>query len=248
MYGKQEAMSAAHWIDFKAARETGKVLLIGLAFLGLALVFRNSWVSGIMAEARSWLISPHALHSLDIPWVNAGIFVLAGGVLVGAGVPRLWISALAGAVYGLVQGTFLGLAASCLGAALVYGAGRSLLSRRVTRLSGARLAYWRERFRKNAFVWVLYPRLFPLSNATATALLSGSCRVPFVSYMAGSVLGFVPLTLVMSLMGEGSIRGSHVRILTGTACLILLHLVLFAAGRLGIGEENPSSGGEGDTP
>ncbi|MFH1156700.1 MAG: VTT domain-containing protein [Pseudomonadota bacterium] len=226
-------------------REAAPVILIGLVFIGLAALLRTSWAAGLFQSARNWFVAPHAVHALDLPWVNAAVFILAGGFLIGVGVPRLWVSALAGAVYGLLAGTVLGLAASTIGASVVYAAGWGFLSGRVMGLSGYSLAHWRARFQENAFLWVLYLRLFPLSNATAAGLLSGSCRVPFLPYMAGSVLGFIPMALVMTFLGEGSVRGSYVRIMAGIACLAILHIILYAGKRIRLkaGTRNPDSEG-----
>ena len=136
------------------------------------------------------------------------------------------MSGAAGAIYGALLGTVLALAAAMIGAATVYGMGRSLLGDMVNRrLKNGQLALWHRRFQENAFWWVLYGRLFPFSNATFKSLLCGCCRVPFSPYLRASFLGFIPLTFVFAAFGSGSMKGDIHQILLG---FLLLLVALFA--------------------
>jgi uncharacterized membrane protein YdjX (TVP38/TMEM64 family) len=82
------------------------------------------------------------------------------------------------------------------------------------------LALWQTRFATNAFWWVLYLRLFPLSNATLAGLLCGGCRIPLGPYLAGSLLGFIPLTLVFAVFGSGGASGSYYQVAVGALLLV----------------------------
>lgn len=127
-------------------------------------------------------------------WTSSAYFVLIGGAAISLGVPRLWVSGAAGAIYGVLLGMILAMVSSILGASVVYGLGRRLLAGTVERRLSGQVSLWRQRFQENAFWWVLYARLFPFSNATLASLLCGSCRVPVAPYLFGSFLGFIPLT------------------------------------------------------
>jgi uncharacterized membrane protein YdjX (TVP38/TMEM64 family) len=128
---------------------------------------------------------------------------------------------LAVRLFGLLWGILLALAASVAGAAIVYRFGRTLLAGMVRRRIGPRLALWQTRFETNAFWWVLYLRLFPLSNATLAGLLCGACRIPLGPYLAGSLLGFIPLTLVFAVFGSGGARGNLYLVGLGFMLIIL---------------------------
>jgi uncharacterized membrane protein YdjX (TVP38/TMEM64 family) len=141
-------------------------------------------------------------------WRQALLFAVIFSLLIGVGLPRLWVSAIAGALFGTLWGTLLALAATLVGAAIVYRIGWAVLAGMVRRRMGSRLALWRARFEANAFWWVLYMRLFPLSNATMAGLLCGACRIPFRAYLAGSFLGFIPLTVVFAIFGNGGAQGN----------------------------------------
>ncbi len=153
--------------------------------------------------------------------LSALVFVAAGGVLITMGVPRLLASAAAGIIYGAFMGTLLSLAASILGSSLLYLGGRFTLGSILERRLSGRLEGWRERFRENAFWWVLYGRLFPFSNSTVMSLLCGSCAVPFLPYALGSFVGFIPLAVVFACYGSGGMNGNFMQIALATVLLVI---------------------------
>ncbi len=207
--------------------EMTPVILTGIIFLGLAVVLKTPWASGLYREIRSYFLTPGTMPILNIPLITALLFTMAGGTLIGLGVPRLWVSSLAGAIFGITVGTLVGLVASTMGASIVYFAGRLFLSNWIQKKFKHRIEHWKTRFQKNGFLWILYIRLFPLSNSTVVGLLSGSCRVPFVPYLAGSFLGFIPLTLLMCSLGDGSAQGKYLQIGLGIACIAAIHTLMF---------------------
>src|SRR5690606_13735792 len=64
------------------------------------------------------------------------IFAAVGTLLVGLGMPRLWVSVAAGGVFGAVLGTTLALISSVLGSIITYLVGRSLLGSVIRRRLG----------------------------------------------------------------------------------------------------------------
>ena len=185
-----------------------KVIAVSLFFAGMAVLIRNEAVRvHIMNIPILW----ESLPGMDLfrgTWSRAAFFVIASSLLIGVGMPRLWVSAIAGAVFGALVGTLLALAATIVGAVIVYWIGQTGLAGMIRRRIGPRLMLWQRRFEANAFWWVLYIRLFPLSNATLAGLLCGACRIPFRAYLAGSFLGFIPLTVVFAIFGNGGAQGN----------------------------------------
>jgi uncharacterized membrane protein YdjX (TVP38/TMEM64 family) len=140
---------------------------------------------------------------------------LSSGLLISLGIPRLWVCGVAGAVYGAGLGSLLALGGSMIGATTVYLLGRFLLAGMVQRRFAGHLASWGHLLQENGFWLVLYSRLFPFTNATVNSLLCGSCRVPFDQYLAGSILGFIPLTLVFANFGSGGSSGNFYQVMIG---------------------------------
>jgi uncharacterized membrane protein YdjX (TVP38/TMEM64 family) len=114
--------------------------------------------------------------------------------------------------------------AALVGASALYQVGRFFLRDVVNRRVGGRLEVWRNRFRENGFWWVLYGRLFPFSNSTLHSLLCGSCEVSFLSYLLGSFLGFIPLTIVFALFGSGGAKANAMQITLGFCLMLLVFL------------------------
>jgi uncharacterized membrane protein YdjX (TVP38/TMEM64 family) len=196
------------------------LLLTGVFFFGLALLIRH----GIAGENRQWLHELRQwLQGSELGsglWSSSMVFVVLGATAISVGVPRLWVSGAAGVIYGLTLGSILALASSTIGAAILFFLGRRMLAGLVERRFSGRTAVWRARFRADAFWWVLYCRLFPMSNATLTSLLCGACQIPVTPYLLASLLGFVPLTLVFAAFGSGGIKGDTSQIILGFGFLV----------------------------
>jgi uncharacterized membrane protein YdjX (TVP38/TMEM64 family) len=152
-------------------------------------------------------------------------FTLAASGLIALGFPRIWASAVGGGIYGAIMGSILSILASLFGASLLYLAGKTTLAAIVERRAGDRFGVWKVRLQENAFWWVLYGRLFPFSNSTVMSLLSGSCNVPFIPYVLGSLLGFVPLAVVFATYWSGGIKGNMFQI--GFATVLLIVSIFF---------------------
>jgi uncharacterized membrane protein YdjX (TVP38/TMEM64 family) len=207
------------------ARDLVRLLPLCLFFVLMAILLRNDAVRDYLFDIENVrLVLQGANTPLD-RLISVGIFVLAGTVLVSVGVPRLWISTLAGAIYGAALGMGLGILASILGSAVVYQVGQKYFGALVQRFVGERVGLWQRRFQENAFWWVLYGRLVPFANATVTSLLCGSCKVPFLPFLAGSLLGFIPLAVVFTIFGSGGVKGNFYQI--GLGIVLIAALVLF---------------------
>lgn len=155
------------------------------------------------------------------------IFAAVGALLVGLGMPRLWVSVAAGGVFGAVLGTILALISSVLGSIITYLVGRSLLGSVIRRRLGKypRFARVRSHLARNAFLYTLSMRLFPFSNTTLTSLFCGSCKVPMGPYIAATIVGFLPLTIVFATFGSGTAKAQYEQILLGVVMLLIVVLV-----------------------
>jgi uncharacterized membrane protein YdjX (TVP38/TMEM64 family) len=199
------------------------ILRVGLlvaVFTAMAVVLRRQDLHKLLFDVdtiRTELsgggdFSGHVLSGL--------IFTLAGGGLTVFFLPRLWVSAVGGIIYGAFTGTILSLLATLFGASVLHVAGKYLFAAVVERRMGDKVNLWKVRFQENAFWWVLYGRLFPFSNSTVMSLICGSCKVPFLPFLWGSLLGYVPLTVVFATYGSGGVKGNVWQI--GLATLLLV--------------------------
>jgi len=203
-------------------RDLIRILIIGMFFVLLTLVLKSDIIKRSFTDIQTVRESLSWLESYSSLSISTLFFILAGGLLMSLGIPRIWISALSGAVYGIFWGTCIGLLSSLLGAIILYYAGCFLLGTIVMRRFGEKLNVLKKRFQENAFWWVLYGRLFPFSNSTLSSLLCGSCKVPFSPYLAASLVGFIPLAVVFTIFGSGSMNGNYTQIYIGTGLLLIV--------------------------
>jgi uncharacterized membrane protein YdjX (TVP38/TMEM64 family) len=187
------------------------ILRVGLlvaVFGAMAVVFRREDLHKFLFDIGTIRTELSGGGDFSGHLLSGLIFTLAGGGLTVFFLPRLWVSAVGGIIYGAFVGTLLSLLATLFGAALLHGAGKHLFAAVVERRMGDKVNLWKVRFQENAFWWVLYGRLFPFSNSTVMSLICGSCRVPFLPFLWGSLLGYVPLTVVFATYGSGGVKGN----------------------------------------
>ncbi len=201
----------------EAAGDLLKISLFGFIFLGLALAVRHGGHFPSFYVIRQWALAGGHSQAGAERLGSFFLFTAAGGFLISLGVPRIWVSAAAGAIYGLSWGIVVAFSASMLGALALYWMGKTLLSDIVQRRLSGKLAAWKDDLVHNAFWWVLQLRFFPLSNATLTSLICGSCRVPFNAYAGATLIGFIPFTVMFAAFGHGGFHGNLFQISLGFA-------------------------------
>jgi uncharacterized membrane protein YdjX (TVP38/TMEM64 family) len=101
--------------------------------------------------------------------------------------------------------------------------GRPLVSARL----GARVRRLDDFLAANPFSMTLVIRLLPVGNNFATSLAAGVSRVPARPFLLGSLLGYIPQTMVFALAGSGIEMGARYR-------LALAALLFVVAGSIGI--------------
>ncbi|EMG36819.1 hypothetical protein PCS_02517 [Desulfocurvibacter africanus PCS] len=207
------------------ARTLAKALLPALLLaLGAALVQWGGLGDMLGAEWIDGNIRGRGLTG----WL---LFVGLAGLATSLAVPRQAISFLGGYAFGFIGGSLLSLAAAGFGCVLGFWYARltrlawqpklkpEILGRRM-----ARLAQVDGFLRDNPFGMALTIRLLPVGNNSLTNLLAGISGVPFGPFMAGSLLGYAPQTLIFALLGSG--------MSVAPAWRVSLALVLLAASSL----------------
>ena len=199
------------------ARPALALCALGAALWGLGRLLPDA--DGLLALGRAALAASPAL-------AVAG-FVLGGAALTAVGLSRQAVALVGGYLFGALAGTLLALGATLAGCALAYGAAARLGRRGVERrwpALGARLDAWT---REDAFAKVLVVRLFPLGSNLATNLAAGVARTPLPAFLAASLVGFLPQTLVFALTGHGVGEARAAPVLLG-ACLLGVSAALAA--------------------
>ena len=200
-----------------------RVLLRGILLIGSLVAF------GYLLEVTE--LGSH----LDKAWIDtevrgkgvngALLFVAAGTLFTGIGLPRQMIGFLGGYAFGFVWGTLLSLAATALGciASFFYARwlGRSLIKARFPE----RIRRLDDFISGNPFSMTLLIRLLPVGSNLATNLAAGVTRVSPVAFVLGSTVGYVPQNAVFALAGSGININPVFRIGLATALFVISALL-----------------------
>jgi uncharacterized membrane protein YdjX (TVP38/TMEM64 family) len=176
----------------------------------------------------------------DAAWVDREIrgqglsgealFILIGAALTAIGFPRQAISFLGGYAFGLGLGTALALLACLAGCVLAFYYAR-LLGRSVVQARFAeRIKRLDDFLRDNPLSMALLLRLLPVGSNALTNLAAGVSGVRALPFFAGTLLGYVPQTVIFTLLGSGIHLDPAIRICAGIVAFVLsgaLGLYLF---------------------
>ncbi|MGI4955373.1 MAG: TVP38/TMEM64 family protein [Janthinobacterium lividum] len=185
--------------------------------------------------ALGWSLRWAGLDGLVVQAGDHGpvVFSVVGSLACAIGLPRQVVAYTAGLAYGFWPGFALALLAEVVGCAVNFWVarfmGRNWAARFLSRETGAatRLARLERFLVTHAFSATLTIRLLPVGNNLALNLLAGVSRVRALPFIAASLLGYVPQTVVFALLG-GGVRVSE------TFQLVLAALLLCASVGLGI--------------
>lgn len=154
------------------------------------------------------------------------LFFLAVGSLAGGfGIPRLLISGAAGMLFGAFAGTFFGLAASLLGATVNFFWARLFMRNMMIRRLPQKMKPWYDRFNQNGFRYMLYLRLFPLSNSTATNTLGGISQMKYLTFIASTFIGWIPLGIIAATFGSSAAKQDKSQLIYGIVFFVTFFII-----------------------
>lgn len=131
--------------------------------------------------------------------------VFVAGSALGTAVffPKPALAAVAGLLFGLVQGVLLAVVGFTAGALLSFGVARALGRGAVeARLGSGRLRLVDSVFASNGFAATLVLRLLPVVPFTVSNFAAGVTSVRARSFALGTAVGLVPSTLIAVVLGD----------------------------------------------
>lgn len=164
--------------------------------------------------ALGYLVKETGLYDLlDERWIDREIrgrgfagellFLGLGAVLTAIGFPRQAVSFLGGYAFGFGQGTVLGLVAAGCGCVLAFAFARILGRELVRGRFGPRVRRLDEFLHEHPFSMALLIRLLPVGSNVVTNLGAGVSGIRAMPFFAGSIVGYVPQTVIFALLGSG---------------------------------------------
>ena len=182
-------------------KETRQVLLAVLlvaAFMALAH----------FTPLKTWITNVQIWKNLvrEFGWGAHAVFVAACAGVVMLGVPRLPLCAVAGLIFGFGEGLALSLAGSTCGS---YGA--FVLSRHgFRRAAESRAEKWpwlKKLLKKPSIMRLFWVRQLMVPGLVLNVLL-GMTPVKHSRFLLGTLMGYMPLNVALSLVGSGLGKGS----------------------------------------
>jgi len=196
-----------------------RVLLSGLALLATLVAVGWAIESGAFGEvlSKDWIDTRVRGQGIG----GEVLYLCVAGLATAVALPRHVVSFLGGYAFGVALGTLLGLAGTVLGCLLTFFyarvIGRPLVSARL----GARVQRIEDFLAAHPFWMTVLIRLLPVGNNFATNLAAGVSRVPALPFFLGSLLGYIPQTLVFALAGSGVDVGGVWRIAIAAALFLI---------------------------
>lgn len=196
----------------------GFALILSLALLGY--LFKSSDLGNSVNEA--WIDARVRGHGIN----GALLFLLMGGIFTAIGLPRQVVAFLGGYAFNVGLGTLLGALAALLGCMLGFTYarffGKGLLRARL----GARAGRFDRFIHDNPFSMTMLIRLLPVGSNLLTNLAAGMSSIRPVPFFSGTLLGYLPQTLVFALVGSGV----HIAPVLKIGLAVTLFLVSMALG------------------
>lgn len=167
-------------------------------------------LAGLLVAGIALRSVPHRLDSALIDRFVAGhglsgeaLFVLIAAAACAAGLPRQLAGFAAGYAFGVWGGTALALLAQALGSLADFAWARFLARGWAGRRMGSRLRRLDGFLAARPFRAILTLRLLPIGNNLALNLLAGVSTLPVGPFLAASILGYLPQTIIFALLGGG---------------------------------------------
>lgn len=173
----------------------GLALILSLALLGY--LFNASDLGSSVNEA--WIDARVRGHGIE----GALLFLLMGAVFTAIGLPRQVIAFLGGYAFNVALGTLLGTLAALLGCVLSFAYARFFGKGFVRARLGERPRRFDRFIHDHPFSMTVLIRLLPVGSNLLTNLAAGVSSVRAVHFFAGTLLGYLPQTLVFALVGSG---------------------------------------------
>jgi len=200
----------------------GRLVLASLLVLGGWLLYLLPY-----EDLPGW-VEQLGEASAALGWYGPLLFAAASALLTGVGVPRLLMTGVAAALFGVVVGLVASLSGTLLGAWATF-----LLARWSGHEAGLdrwpRLRRFSGLLASQGVMPVLLVRQLPLSSFFINLLL-GLTAVRTRDFLLGSLIGFLPEAVPVALIGAGLMQSDRALtlqyVLLGLTLLIVVVLLL----------------------
>lgn len=183
----------------KASAKLGLLVIILVASFGFAhhLELTHGGMRAFAEQARGLQDARYAIP----------LFLLLYAVAGTLGVPGSILTLIGGAVFGFELGTLLNWIGATLGAIGGYWLARFLGRDAIERIGGRKIYALERLAESHAFLTTLRLRLIPVVPFAAVNFASGLVGLDFVSYLAGTMIGDLPVTAAYTYFADSLLSG-----------------------------------------
>ena len=209
-------MTHQHVADAAPARSA----VLRLAVLGALLV------ALVVAAVLVGVPDAGALREVvaDLGPLAPVVFVPVYAAVILLPLPRNVITALAGLLFGLVDGVLLVLPGALLGALAAFGLARWLGRDAVERFTGTRVARVDALLARRGLVAILLSRLVPVLPFTGINYAAGLTAIRLRDFAVGTAIGIVPGTVAYVALGAYGTSPTSWPFVTAVVALLVLSL------------------------
>ena len=185
-----------------------------LPIAAIVIVLAAAWAMGLHRYISFTELARHRGELLD--WVashgwTAPIAFMAGyAVTVAVSLPVIGVlTVVGGFFFGVVPGTIWSVIGATVGAAALHAATYTALggwfARRAdsSHMVGQAIERMRAGFQRDAFSYIIFLRLVPIFPGFVVNFVPALMGVPLGTYVTASVIGFIPMFLVLASIGSG---------------------------------------------
>jgi len=181
----------------KWGRLVGGGLAVLAVLVAALLVLRYAEVADIRATVESAGV-----------WAPV-LFVLLQGVITLVPIPRTVFTVAAGVLFGSITGVLLAVAGTTLAAVVAFWLVRTIGGPFVARHAHRRGVAWvRERLDRSGLLAMVSLRLIPMVPFAVMNYASALSGVRFTPYAIGTVVGVLPGTVAMVVLGDAAVGGN----------------------------------------
>jgi uncharacterized membrane protein YdjX (TVP38/TMEM64 family) len=192
----------------------GRVPWHWLPLVAIAVVLAAAWAMGLhryisfteLARHREDLLGWVASHG----WTAPIVFMVTYAVTVLLSLPVIGVlTVVGGFFFGIVPGAIWSVIGATVGAAALHAATYTALGSWVARradsshMVGQAIEKMRAGFQRDAFSYIIFLRLVPVFPGFVINLVPALMGVPLGTYVVASVIGFIPMFLVLAGIGGG---------------------------------------------
>lgn len=197
---EQDAAGGARPARFSLKR----LVPVAVLAVGMVLFFAFDLHSYVTFDAlkthRAAVLDYYAQHQA----LTVLLFGLAYTVVVALSIPgAIWMTLLAGFVFGTVAGAAIVIVAATLGSFIVFLAARYAIGDLLYKKAGPFVRRMEEGFRKNAFSYLMFLRLVPVFPFWLVNLVPAFLNVGAAAFVVATTLGIAPATFVFASVGSG---------------------------------------------